>query len=164
MNCLDQHQVDRRQSGCKAIANKICIRTERKLGVWGLAFKKNFDAMPSRMSENALLQSTILSAFPFDLYAEKGERCFHQVLMTITNIGESYAKVMPSCQCNNGPAYMLSHGCVPKPKIAISSQYTHLYTIFYSFLKATTYESSITFSKFEIIGWGNHPLTPPPPP
>ena len=34
--------------------------------------------------------------------------------MTKNNIGKSYAKVMPSCHWNDGPAYMLSNTCTAK--------------------------------------------------
>ena len=52
---FDQHCLDRRQSSWKSIANKTCIRSERKLRVWGIALRNIFKVMPSRMSENALL-------------------------------------------------------------------------------------------------------------
>ena len=50
---IDKHRT-RRQHSWKAIANKTCISCKRKLWVWGL-----FEVMPSRTSENALLQSRI---------------------------------------------------------------------------------------------------------
>ena len=43
----------------KAIANKTCIRNEGKLGSGGLPPGKMIEAMPSRTSENGLLESRI---------------------------------------------------------------------------------------------------------
>ena len=43
----------------KVIANRTCIRSEGKLGVWGLPPENVFEATPSRTSEKALLESRI---------------------------------------------------------------------------------------------------------
>ena len=67
-----QHRFERTESSCKAVAMKTCIRSERKLVVWGLVPRKAFEATPSRTSENVLLQSRILIVFLLDLYVEKG--------------------------------------------------------------------------------------------
>ena len=50
---LDQHHVERRHSSWKAIANKTCIKCERKLRVQGLAPRKVVETIPSECQKTS---------------------------------------------------------------------------------------------------------------
>ena len=97
LDIFDQHHLERRQSICTVIATKTCIKSERKLGIWGL-YPQEILLRPHPLERRKTPFCKVgYNLFSFLIFMPKRKAdliiCFHRGLMTKNSIGKSYANI-----------------------------------------------------------------------